>query len=331
MARDQRPQPGRRALGICLGAAGLAAPARGQDGRPLRILVGFPPGGGLDLIARLLAERLQSSGTRAVIVDNRAGGGGRVAAEMLAQAPGDGTTVMAAPIVVSVFFPFTHRSLAFDPLRDLAPLTKIGTFTFALVVRADHPARDLAHFATWARERGDRVNFGSLSAGTPSHFLGLMFNRAAGTALVHVPYRGSAPLQIALLAGEVEAGFDTTTSALGQLRAGRLRALAVTGAERSAALPDVPSFAEAGLAMREMAEAALWFGLYAPGRSPPAIIDRLSADMRAALEDPALSARLREMDIVPRPMTPEAFAAVIAADVRRWGPIIRASGFTVSE
>lgn len=321
----------RRGLAI-VAAAGLAArPAMAQDHRPLRLLVGFPPGGGLDVIARLLAERVQAGTGRPLVVENRAGGGGRIAAEVLAQAPADGSVVMAAPIVVSAFFPFIYRTLTFDPLRDLAPVTMIGTFTFALVVRADHPARDLAGFVAWARERGDRANYGSLSAGTPAHFLGLMFNRAAGTALVHVPYRGSAPLQTALLAGEVECGFDTTTSVLAQLRSGALRALAVTGTQRSPALPDVPSFAEAGLGLSAMAEAALWYGIYAPGRTPPAMLATLSEAFRTALQDPALAGRLREIDITPRPMTPEAFGAVIAADAARWGPVIAASGFTVNE
>lgn len=319
---------GRRALlGASMALPSLATVA--QDTRPVRLLVGFPPGGGLDVIARIIAGRLNVAG-RNVFVENRSGGGGLVAAEVLARGPSDGTMIMAAPIVVSAFFPFVHTRLPFDPLRDLAPVTMIGTFNFALIVPADHPARDVAGFVEWARVHGPVVNFGSVSPGTPSHFLGLLFNRIAGTSMVHVPYRGSAPLQAALLGGEVHCAFDTTASTLGQLRDGTLRALAVTGGARTATLPDVPSFAEAGPPLAEMAAAEFWYGLYAPGSTPAATLAQLSEQAGAVLRDPATAARLLDMDLTPRPMTPAAFAAVIAADVARWEPVIKASGFTVN-
>lgn len=319
--------PRRAALALPL----LPLPATAQEARAQRLLVGFPPGGGLDLLARLLAERAAALGGRPVVVENRAGAGGLVAAEALAQAPGDGGVLMLAPIVVSAFFPFLHRRLSFDPLRDLAPVAMVTSFNFALVVRADHPARDVAGFVTWARAQGDRANYGSISPGTPSHFLGLLFNREAGTALTHVPYRGSAPLQQALLAGEVQASFDTTASVLGQLRAGTMRALAVTGSARSPVLPEVPAFAEAGGALAGLGDAEFWYGLYAPGRTPAALRESLAAPWLAALAESATAQRLAAMDLTPRPMGPEAFAARIAADAARWEPVIRASGFTLGE
>src|SRR4051812_22524476 len=160
-------------------ASVLASPALAQDSRPARILVGFPAGSGLDLMARLVAERLAPRLERPVVVENRPGGGSRVAAEALARAPGDGSFLMMAPIVVPVFFPFLYPSLAFDPLRDLAPVAMATSFTFALTVRGDHPARTLPEFVAWAKAQGDRTSYGSLSAGTPAHFLGVLFNKAA--------------------------------------------------------------------------------------------------------------------------------------------------------
>ncbi|MBP0493866.1 Bug family tripartite tricarboxylate transporter substrate binding protein [Pararoseomonas indoligenes] len=323
----------RRSLLLALPAlAAASAPslALAQEGRPARLLVGFPPGGSLDVIGRLLAARLNATG-QPVMVENRAGAGGLVAAEALTTSPPDGSVLMAAPIVVSAFFPFVHKRLTFDPLKDLAPVTMLGLFNFALVVRADHPAKTLDEFVAWARVTGEPVNFGSISPGTPSHFLGVMFNRIAGTRMTHVPYRGSSPLQAALLAGEVHCAFDTTVSTIGQIRDGAMRALAVTGRTRSPTLPDVPSFAEAGPPLAEMAGAEFWYGLYAPGRTPGEVTRRWSEVVGTVLREPATAARLRDMDLEPRPMSPEAFGAVIAADAARWEPVIRASGFTAND
>lgn len=308
-----------------------SGPLRAQEARPTRLLVGFPPGAGLDLLARLLAERLGPRLGRPMVVENRSGGGSRVAAEALARAPGDGTWLMAAPIVVPVFFPFLYDRLPFDPVRDLAPVAMLTSFTFALAVRADHPARDLAGFIEWAKAAGDRATYGSLSAGTPAHFLGVLFNGATGTRMEHVPYRGSATLSVALLTGEVSCGFTTTASIVGQLADGSLRALAVSGASRSPLLPEVPSFAEGGLGLSAMGEAGLWYGLFAPGRTPTAEVERVAAATLAVLAEPEVAARLRAMDLAPRPQPPAEFAATIAADLARWGPVIRATGFRLED
>jgi len=309
----------------------LVTPALAQTIRPLRLLVGFPPGASLDLLARLLAEPMATRLGRPVVVENRAGGGGRVAAEALARAPGDGEVLMAAPIVVPVFFPFLYARLPFDAATDIAPVAMLTGFSFALAVRRDHPARDLAGFIAWARPRGEAATYGSLSAGTPSHFLGLLFNRATGTALRHVPYRGGAPLTTALLAGEVDAGFPTTAGIAGQLQDGSLRALAVSGATRSPLAPEVPSFSELGPNLAEMGRAGLWYGLFAPGRTPDTAVQAQAAAALGALAEPGLAERLRALDLPPQPQDPAAFAATIAADRNSWGPLIRASGFQLED
>jgi len=337
---DGGPAPGqhRRIMTLLrrsLLAATLAAPglrrASAQAARPIRLLVGFPPGASLDLLARLIAEPMAQRLGRPVIVENRGGGGGRVAAEALARAPGDGEWLMAAPIVVPVFFPFLYDRLPFDPAADIAPVAMLTGFSFALAVRRDHPARTLAEFIPWARPRGDAVTYGSLSAGTPSHFLGLLFNRATGTQMRHVPYRGGAPLTTALLAGEVDAGFSTTAGLAGQLQDGSLRALAVTGGTRSPLAPEVPSFAELGPELAEMGRAGLWYGLFAPGRTPAPVIAAQADAAMAALTVPSVAERLRQLDLPPQPEGPAPFAATIAADRERWAPLIRASGFRLED
>lgn len=238
---------------------------------------------------------------------------------------------MAAPIVVPVFFPFLYPRLPFDPVADLAPVAMLTGFSFALVVRREHPAKDLPCFIAWARGRGEAATYGSLSAGTPSHFLGLLFNRATGTTLRHVPYRGGAPLVTALLSGEVDSGFPTTAGIAGPLQDGSLRALAVSGATRSPLAPDVPNFAELGPELAEMGRAGLWYGLFAPGRTPAATVQAQAEAGLAALAEPSVAQRLAALDLPPQPQRPAAFAATIAADRDRWGPLIRASGFTLED
>lgn len=314
-----------------LAASILPVAAQAQAPRPTRILVGFPPGSGLDLMTRLIAERLPPRLNRPVIVENRAGGGSRVAAEALARATPDGSVLMMAPIVVPVFFPFLYARLPFDPVRDIAPVAMVTSFNFALAIRADHPARNLAEFIEWARAQGDRASYGSLSAGTPAHFLGVLFNRATGTRMEHVPYRGSGPMVLALLGGELPCGFTTTASLVPHLQDGSLRALAVTGATRSPLLPDVPRFAETGLDLGEMGRAEMWYGLFAPGTTPAPVIEGIAEATLATVAEPETTTRLRALDVPPRPLGPAAFAAVIQEDLARWGPIIRSTGFRLED
>ena len=318
-----------------LALAGLAVPALSplgagaQSSRPIRLLVGFPPGASLDILARLLAEGMAERLGRPVVVENRAGAGGLVAAEALAHASGDGEMLMVAPIVVPVFFPFVYPRMTFDPIKDLAPVARLTAFNFALTVKRDHPAQNLAEFIAWAREKGENATYGSLSAGTPSHFLGDLFNQATGCKLRHIPYRGSAPLMTALLAGEVDSGFPTTGTIVGRLQDGSLRALAITGDTRSPLLPEVPSFAELGPQLRQMGEAVLWYGLFAPGRTPSATVANQARAALATIALPEQSHRLTQLDMPPLPLGPAEFAANIQADVRRWGPLIQASGFRI--
>ncbi len=296
----------------------------------LKIVVGFPSGSGLDVLTRIVAERVRADGLT-VIVDNRPGGGGRVAAEAVAKSDPDGTVILSAPIVTTAFTPFVFKQLSFDPIRDLAPITRLGNFQFALAVNNEVPAASVRSFIDWVKANPGKVSYGSLSAGTPSHFLGAMFNRAAGTDMTHVPYRGSGPVNIDLQGGQIQAVFNTTVATMELYKAQKIKLLAVTGSQRSQALPDVPTFKELKMNLGEMEDAELWYGFLAPGKTPSVIVQRLNERLTAALKDPEVRRLVTSLDIQVITDTPDDFAKIIASDYRRWGEIIKSTGFTLNE
>jgi len=298
---------------------------------PLKIIVGFPAGSGIDVLTRLIAEHIRSATNNPLIVDNRPGGGGRIAAEAVARADPDGTTILSAPIVTTAFTPFVYKKLSFDPMKDLAPITRLGNFQFALAVNNAVPANDVKGFIEWVKANPGKTNYGSLSAGTPSHFLGAMFNRATGTDMQHVPYKGSAPVNIDLQAGQIQATFNTTVSMMELHKGSKIKLLAVTGLTRSPSLPDVPTFKELKMNLGPMEDAELWYGFLAPGKTPAPIIQELNARIVAALKDPAIRRQITNLDIQVVTDTPDEFARIIAADYKRWGDVIRSTGFTLDE
>ena len=306
------------------------AQAQGAE-PPLRMVVGFPPGGTLDVITRLVATQLREAGGKVVVVENKPGAGSLIAAETVARAPGDGSTLLVAPLVVTSFFPHIHQKLNFDPLKDLVPVAQFGTFRFGLVVNASIPAKDVAGFVDYVRARPGKTSFGSVSAGTPSHFLGVMLNRSAGLDMAHVPYKGGAPAALGLQSGEVEAVFDVVTNAAPLHQAGKARILAVTGRERSTVLPDVPTFGESGAKLKDFDDASLWYGFFAPAATPPAQVARLNAMLQAVLRDPGVKARLAARDIGASESSPAGFARFVREDSARWGEVIRASGFSTRQ
>ncbi|WP_170149432.1 Bug family tripartite tricarboxylate transporter substrate binding protein [Rhodoplanes roseus] len=310
-------------------AAGLG-PARAQLApRPLKIMVGFPAGGGLDTMVRIIGDKLREQTGTSAIVENRPGTAGRLAAEAVARAEPDGTTLLAAPLVVTAFYPFIYKTLPFDPMSDLVPVTRFCTFQFALAVDPRLKVETVRDFIAWVKANPGKASFGSLGAGTPSHFLGLMFSNATGTDLTHVPYRGSAPALQDLVGGSIQAVFDTTASLMAQHQAGTVKVLAVTGTARSPRLPDVPTFGELTLGLGDIEAADLWYGFFAPGRTPPEQVARLAAAIRDAVADPTVREKLAGLDVAVVADTPAAFAEIVRADNVRWGRVIRASGFTL--
>ena len=242
----------------------VALAAQAQDMR--KVVVGFPPGGTLDVLGRAVAQAAaEEPGGGTWVVDNQPGAGSLLAAQNVARAQPDGRTLLLAPVVVPAFMPHLYKKLAFDPLADLVPVAELGSFNFALVVGANVPVKSLADWVAYCKANPGKTSFGSFGAGTPSHFVGVMFNRAAGTDTLHVPYKGGAPAMQALLSGEIQAAYLLTGGmTTEQARAGKVRVLAVTGSARSRSLPDVPTFGETGLGLKEMEAASLWYGWFAP-------------------------------------------------------------------
>ena len=315
-------------LALSLGIAHVN-PAQAQE--PLKIVIGFPAGSGLDVLTRLIAEQVRIDTGTPIIVDNRPGGGGRIAAEHVAKAEPDGKTILSAPIVTTAFTPFVYKTVNFDPMKDLAPITRLGNFQFALATNYDVPAKSVKDFIAWVRANPGKVNYGSLSAGTPSHFLGVMFNRATGTDMQHIPYKGSAPVNIDLQSGQIQATFNTTVATMELFKGGKINLLAVTGAKRSPALPDVPTFKELKLNLGPMEDAELWYGFLAPGKTPAPVIAKLNAQIVAALKNPQIREKITNLDIQVVTDTPEEFAKIIANDYKLWGEVIKSTGFTLDQ
>jgi tripartite-type tricarboxylate transporter receptor subunit TctC len=308
------------AILVTAGAHAQAAPKG-----PLRIIVGFAAGGSSDIAARMLADKLKDSLGVPVIVENRVGAGGRIAAEALKNSAPDGTTFLLTPVVVPVLAPLVYKQLGYDPARDFAPVAQVATYQFALAVGPNHPAKTVAEFVAWLKANPAQANFGSPAPGSLPHFFGLMIGKATGVEMIHIPYKGGAPLATDLMGGQIPAGVDALSDMIELHRGGKIRIIATSGAQRSPLLPTVATFKEQGFVA---IEGAGWIGVYAPSKTPSAVIDQVSAAIASALRTPELRERFVNLGYEPTGTTPEQLAAIMAADTARWGPIIKTSGFT---
>ncbi len=311
----------RRAL---LATTLLAAPALAQSGfpnRPIRFIVGFPPGGTTDIAARLLAPKMQTSLGQPVIVENRAGAGGNIATEFVVRAPADGHTLLMGTIGGLAINPTLYANLAFDPQNDLVAITRVAMILNVLAVPAEKPWRDVA--ALIAAARANPLTFGSSGVGGAGHLAGEQLNLMAGLRNIHVPYRGGAPLITDLISGKIDFAFTPASGARPQGE--RLRLLAVPTAERSRLLPDVPTIAENGLPGFDMSD---WSALMAPKNLPAPVLAALNQAATAALSDPELVAALNQRQIEAVPGSSADAMAFIRAETAKWTPVIRASGAT---
>jgi tripartite-type tricarboxylate transporter receptor subunit TctC len=308
-----------------LATALLAPLAQAQaDKTPLRILVGFPPGGSADVIARLLSERLPAQlGGQAVVVENKPGAGGRIAIDLLKNAPPDGNTVVIMPSGPLVLYPHVFKKLNYDPVKDLQPVSLLANFQFCVVSGPKSNVKTIPEMLAKAKADPSTASYGSSGNGTVPHFLGLMINDAAGIDLQHVPFQGGAPAMNALIGGQIGYTMDVVTEALEQHKAGKVRIIAVAGAQRAPQLPDVPTLREQGLAM----DASAWFAMVANAGAPAATVQRLSTAVRAAMKDANLLARFNTLGLEPVASTPEQMAAVQKADFNKWAKPVKASGF----
>jgi tripartite-type tricarboxylate transporter receptor subunit TctC len=321
----------RRALAATIG--GLPIAARAQQGtanwptRPIRIVVGYPPGGTTDILARLLAERLHPALGQPVVVENRSGAAGNIGAEAVAKSPPDGHTLQMGTAGNMTINPSVYANMPVDTVRDFQAISMVAQVPNVMVVHPSVPARTVREFIDWAKARPGQVFFGSSGTGNSPHLSGELFAQQAGLQLVHVPYRGSGPALAALVAAQgVQVMWDNLPSAIGHIRDGRLRALAVTGPQRAVALPDLPTMREAGLPDYEV---VAWFGLFAPAGTPRPIVDRLHRETVAALRTAEMRERIIQLGAEPVGNTPEEFAAIVVRDIEKWRPVVRAAGVRV--
>lgn len=306
-----------------LAAATFAVPAVLAQDRTLKILVGFPPGGSVDVIARLLADKLRVSLGQNVIVDNKPGAGGRVALNEIKKAAPDGQTVVLSPSGALVIQPWLFANLGYDPVKDFTPISRVTTFDFAVTAGPGAPAGDLKAVLAWMKANPTKANYATSGAGTVPHFAGLLLGQAAGVPMTHVAYRGGAPAAQDLIGGQVPLMVDTASETIEHHKAGKVRILAVTGDARSKALPDVPTLKESGINIA----ADAFFGLYGPAGMAPDVVGRIDRAVADALKAPDVQDKIYGFGLVPNHAGAAALSATQAEHLKRWEAPIKASGF----
>ena len=316
----------RRAL--LLGTTALATLPAWAQGKPIRLIVPYAAGGPLDATARALAERVQASlGT--VIVENKPGAGGNLGTDLVAKAAPDGHTIGLAAVATHAINPWLFSKMPYDARRDFAPITQMVRVPNVLVMNADTAQRlkiqTLADLIAYAKAHPAQLNYGSGGNGSAGHLAGEMFKKAAGIFAVHIPYSGGSPAQLALLSGQVDFNFDNLATAAANIKAGKLKALAVTTAQRSKVLPDVAAIAETLPGF----EIDTWWGLVAPAGTPREVVERLNKAFTEALRAPETQARFAQLMAEPVPSSPEQFGALIQKEMARYGPVVKASGARV--
>ncbi len=301
--------------------------AQNYPSRPIRLVVPYPPGGPLDIMARAIGQKLTEAWNQAVVVDNRPGAGGNIGADLVAKSPADGYTLLMGAVATHAINPTLYGRLPYDPVKDFAPVALVAQVPNILVVNPSVPVRSVRELIDLARARPGYLNFGSGSTGSTGHLAGELFNTMAGVRMVHIPYKGGAPAMTDLLAGQVQLMFDNLANALPNVRAGRLRALAVTTLARSPAMPDLPTIAESGLPGFAL---TTWFGLMVPAGTPAEIVSRLNAEIVRALNAKDMRERLEKMGAgPPADNTPAHFAAFIRAEAAKYAKVVRDSGAKV--
>ena len=311
------------AMGLVLLCSALGAAAQSGDypSRPIKWVVAYPPGGTTDLLARLMAQSLSQRLGQQVIVDNKPGGGNNIGTDFAVKAAPDGYTIFLVNPANAINATL-YKSLPFNFLNDLVPVAGITRVPNVMTVRKDFPAKTIQEFIEYGKRNPDKINMASSGAGTSVHLSGELFKFMSGTSMKHIPYKGAGPAITDLIGGQVDVLFDNMPSIVGHIRSGQVRALGVTSAERSPALPDVPAVGEVVPGY----EASAWFGAAAPKGTPPAVIARLNREFNAALADPAMKAKLADLGGVPIPGTPEQFWALHRMETEKWAKIVQFSG-----
>jgi tripartite-type tricarboxylate transporter receptor subunit TctC len=309
-----------------------ASPTFAQQ-RPIRLIVPYPPGGPLDIVARALADKVKDS-LGVVVVENRPGAGGNLGADAVAKAAPDGTTLVMGAVATHAINPWLYAKIPYDPIRDFTPITLVAQVPNVLVMNTETATRlgiaSVADLVAYAKKNPGKLNYGSGGNGSAGHLAGEMFKQQAGVFMVHIPYPGGNPAQLALLSGQVDLNFDNLAAASANIKAGKLRAIAVTTARRSSAMPEVPTIAATGKAVGlGRFDIDTWFGLFGPAKLPADVTQRLNKAFVDALGAPDLRARLATLLAEPAPMTPDAFAGFVKAELAKYEGIVKATGAKV--
>lgn len=309
--------------------ASSALPGFAQNGypsKPVTLVVSYPPGGQNDITARVVAQPLADYWGAPMLVDNRAGASGAIGAQMVAKAAPDGYTLLLMAINHTIL-PALKASMPYDVEKDFAPVSLVASFPIVLVVNPSLPVHSVQEFIAYAKARPGEVSFGSSGTGGGEHLAGELFCNQAGVKLLHVPYKGSAPAVTDLLGGQIQAMFCAAPGALQHIKGGKLRALGISSKRRALVLPEVPTIDEAGVPGYESNS---WVGVVAPAGTPPAIIEKINANLRRSLDDPAVKARLLELSGEPMPGTPQQFQSFIQAETAKWARTVKQANIEVS-
>jgi tripartite-type tricarboxylate transporter receptor subunit TctC len=313
----------RHLLALAALMLGTAASAQTWPAKPIRLVVPFPPGGGTDIIARETSQRVAAATGWTFVIDNKPGAGGNLGVDSVAKSPADGYTIVIGQTSNLAINPTLYPKLPYDPLKDLTPIVQLANAPLVMVTGMNTPHKTLADAVNAARAKPGQLNFASPGNGTVAHLTSELFQKAAGIKTQHVPYKGAAQALTDVISGTVDLYMSAVPTLIGQIRQGKLRPLAVTSARRVDDLPAVPTINESGY---KGFDAVTWFGLLAPAGTPRDVVGRLNAEFVKALKQPELAKRLGDEGADPAPGTPEEFAALIKADLPRWGKVVRESG-----
>jgi tripartite-type tricarboxylate transporter receptor subunit TctC len=294
--------------------------------KPVRLVVPFPPGGSLDIAGRLIAQKLTEMWGQTVVVENKPGAGGNIGADFVAKSPPDGYTILLGALSTHAVNPSLYKSMPYDAAKDFAPITLIAITPNVLVVNSSLPVNSAKEFIAYAKANPGKLAFGSGSNGSAGHLAGELFKVETGSDAIHVPFKGGAPATQALLAGDTQFMFDNLANAMSQVKAGRIKALAVTTAQRSSLVPDLPTMAEAGLPGFDI---STWYGLFAPAGTPAPVVAKWNADVTRILNSPDVRAKLVADGAEPAPNSPEQFSQFIARELAKYARIVKASGAKV--
>jgi tripartite-type tricarboxylate transporter receptor subunit TctC len=318
-------------IGLCVGAMALVGPSHAQEdpakypARPIRVVVGFTPGGGNDLIARIVGQKLSENLGQPVIIDNKPGGGGIVSAEHVAKSAPDGYTLLVGASGAMAINPAVYTKLPYDPIRDFIPVSELGSFPLILIVNASSPIKSVAELISFAKANPDKTNYASSSAAF--QLVTELFKQKTGAPMQEIPYKGANDSVMAVISGQVTATIADAGPVSGQVKGGKVRALAVAAPSRAEDLPDVPTMKEAGADV----DAVLWSGIFVPRQTPPAIVRKLEGELMRIMRQPDVVARLKPLGILAVGNSSAEFAAILASDIGRWTEVAKSSNIRIEQ